>query len=558
MKRLKKYRIRANQNGLASIVVVFVLVILVGVISLGFARLMSRALKTSVANQAATAAEYAAQSGINDVIKYIKDNPTEEITDCQPLRPPFDVEFSENTKYTCVLIDPTPTDLRYELPEINKSQVVRLNSSPDADKLLFTWQSPNRSHNQFADNGQTPELLDETTWAERNYAPMLRLTLYPVGSTGNPNDLGETQAESRTYFFYPTKPKPGDKVREIDYQAGSTRVPQPIECGVKDVGDFVGTPEYDCNVLISNLGFPAADHFYARLTPIYDQIILKIKGNSAGDPVEFSEVQAIADVTARSGTAVKRLQARIDIDTRDSNISPRDDAIPEFALRSANTICKRLLVPSGLNYVIIDPESAPYCPFSLSTTPPPPPPPPGNDCPPNCPPPPPSCTIHDAWMGPWTDNEGGGGDGEFSFGWRMTCPDDNPNAGFYYIENYDFAGGRMWIGTEGGPQTGLNVANHRASYTETWKYCMGAEPWGTIGCTERSISHTAHPPPPPPPPPPGCKVPPCDPPPPGIPPPPPGGGPHMACWYDTGEHWSDGNCEQWQKNLGGFDAIHNP
>jgi Tfp pilus assembly protein PilX len=61
-----------GQQGMASIVVVSVLVIILTLISIGFARLVSRTVTNSANRQFSASATYAAQSAINDVAGYLK------------------------------------------------------------------------------------------------------------------------------------------------------------------------------------------------------------------------------------------------------------------------------------------------------------------------------------------------------------------------------------------------------------------------------------------------------------------------------------------------------
>src|SRR6266404_2539299 len=78
---LSKLR-RLNQNGMASIIIVIILVALLTLISIGFARLMGRSVNNALNNQLNDSANYAAQSGINDTIAYLQKNPGVASTSC--------------------------------------------------------------------------------------------------------------------------------------------------------------------------------------------------------------------------------------------------------------------------------------------------------------------------------------------------------------------------------------------------------------------------------------------------------------------------------------------
>src|SRR5665213_2935978 len=61
-----------GQQGLASIVVVSVLIVIMTLITIGFTRLVNRSAVNSANRQFSASATYAAQSAINDVASYLK------------------------------------------------------------------------------------------------------------------------------------------------------------------------------------------------------------------------------------------------------------------------------------------------------------------------------------------------------------------------------------------------------------------------------------------------------------------------------------------------------
>lgn len=378
MRRLIKHR--PTQDGLASIVIVTVLVVLITLITIGFARIMTRSSNNALNDQLSTAATYAAQSGINDAIAYLKDNPAASASGCSDLigssatpgplygQSNLSGDEARTTEYTCVLINKTPTDVVYQqLPPL-KSQVAKLTTSGAADKLMFSWQSTDRSKDQLLPPSANSPLRDATHWNNQNYVPLLRLSLYPIPSDGQ---VGGVQANSKTFFFYPTSA--GGNVTTLPYSTADGSL-QNINCGTKNAPSFTGTADYDCNVIISGLAsaaLPASlGYFYARLTPVYGQADIKIKAeNTAGVPLQFVGTQAVLDVTARASSTAKRLQVRVDTSAASGgiteNIGPTEETIPEYAVRTAASLCKRLNVDAASSI-----DSA----FCNLTLPPPPPP----------------------------------------------------------------------------------------------------------------------------------------------------------------------------------------
>ncbi len=356
-----------NQRGVASILVVAIVILLLTIISIGFARIMSRSTNTSLNGQLGSSASYAVQSALNDTVTYLKSHPaTPTASTCnsstlQTIYTGGNLSGNGNTQYTCILINPKPGDLVYQnLPALG-SQVIKMTTDNTVDSAMFSWQAHDTSKSSLPAAGAS-SLLDETTWSSSNYAPMLRLTLYPVPSSGS---LAGTQSGSRTYFLYPNSGSAGT-IGSISYSATADGSLVKVNCLAKTLpSSFSGTDVYTCNAIISGLSsvIGAGGYFYVRLTPIYVDTDLKIKAvDSTGATVHFINVQAIVDVTAKANSAAKRLQARVDTGTE--NISPTDNAIPENTLRSAEALCKRLNITST-GVASVDASASSICNLSI-------------------------------------------------------------------------------------------------------------------------------------------------------------------------------------------------
>ncbi|MBI2285805.1 hypothetical protein HYU82_03205, partial [Candidatus Saccharibacteria bacterium] len=364
-----------RQRGIASIIVVFIITILISLISLGFARLMDRALQNVSNNQLGAAADYAAQSGLNDAIAFVKKNPAAQVTSCADitntstaigaeLAAKVNLTTDGNTKYTCVLIDPLPGDLAFQnIPPFN-SQVVKLASASGAplNQLMFSWQATTNPTSKIP-FGSGSQFLTERAWGQGNRPPVLRITLYPISGTAVP-----APSQTRTYYLYP---RTGASVGSVNYSTTASGNVIGGGCGAAPSSPFTNT-SYQCNVVINTL--TPATYYEARITPLYAAADVGIQGIDGGGTTKFKDAQSAIDVTGKSNAAVKRIQARVA--TGDPNdIIAGGNTVPEDAIRSANTLCKRLIVPSdpGLSsYVLIDPTSvanSPLCGFFDVTIP---------------------------------------------------------------------------------------------------------------------------------------------------------------------------------------------
>jgi Tfp pilus assembly protein PilX len=348
--------IRKNQQGMASVISTLIIVILLSLICVGFAKIMNRSLQESLSSNLASAANYVAQSGVNDAISYIKVHgkdsvPEDNRNDCSWLKgsPPkkinYNVSSDNNVRYTCILINPKSYDLIYQV----KPYVSQIANVSGASKILLSWESATDSSNNLP--AKNDKLLDETTWGINEYPPVLRLTLYPILT-----NLYGAKDDVRTYFLYPANGGTNG-ANSIDFQAAPNGSIQYINCNNKSL-NFIGSIDRKCNAVITKLP-TSATAVYARLTPLYSEARMVIKGNDdLNNKTQFSG-QTTIDVTAQSGSATKRLQVRI---------SEKTD-IPEYALRTTNLLCKRLTVVPPAPYKLdIDSGTPSDCTVPVGTT----------------------------------------------------------------------------------------------------------------------------------------------------------------------------------------------
>lgn len=350
-----------GQEGMASIVIVGVLVVLLALISIGFSKIMNRAVTRSLNNQLSSAATYAAQSGINDAMAYIKGQPNPSnvsSNDCTSLlKEPgmsnlTDLSGDGNTKITCLMVNPTPTDLMYQQLSPNGSQVIKATTSDAVDKVMFSWQASNGT------NTNSPSSLsftDVTTWNNAGNVPVLRVGLYPVPPSGK---IAGIESNSKTFFLVPGQG--GSNVTTIPYSTADGSVEQ-VACNAKNTGINGFTADYTCNAIVDGMYANIApnSYYYLTVTPIYNQADVKIKAtNSQKQQVQFINVQTVIDSTAKANDATKRLQERVDSNTTGDNIAASDDAAPGYSIRSAKALCKQLeFHKSYYNYVLNDAPS---------------------------------------------------------------------------------------------------------------------------------------------------------------------------------------------------------
>lgn len=209
-----RLKLPKDQKGIASIIIVSILVLLISLVSIGFSRIVNRDVSNAVQDQKAQVANYAAESGINEVVKLMKANDplAADQTQCNngllnKLNSTGGLSGDKSTQYTCVLIDTTPSSLSYQKIQSMTSQVIKLKAGAPMSNIFVTWQSSSGS-DSFVSGNKT-QLLDEKTWNTNGYTPLLRATLYSVPSS---NQLSGAGYSEHTYFLYPSDTSSNDVI----------------------------------------------------------------------------------------------------------------------------------------------------------------------------------------------------------------------------------------------------------------------------------------------------------------------------------------------------------
>jgi hypothetical protein len=214
-----------NESGLVSIITVSIVVIILALMTTGFAKVMDRELRQSLDRELAVQANYAAESGMNDARNYIsKEASTDTAGDClktnalNGTQTPYFVDNGNVStdagslvKYTCVNIDTNPKELVYDI-DAGKSKIIRVAASDTLDKLYFSWNNKQASATSNSTalpaTGSYPAESYWSTAGNEEATGVLRTTIYPVFGTaalpvdGDQNTTLESLA--RNYFMYPS------------------------------------------------------------------------------------------------------------------------------------------------------------------------------------------------------------------------------------------------------------------------------------------------------------------------------------------------------------------
>jgi hypothetical protein len=332
--------LQSNQQGIVSIMVTLIIMIVLSLVVLGFARIMRREQRQSLDYQLSTQAFYAAESGINDAVRAIKGGYSSKKTDCAT--PPSSSDFPTGSEvapgvsYSCLLIDPTPLELVYDNIDIAKSTVVPMKAA-GADpftSVTISWQAKDAGGSPSVDScPDLGEFRPAANWPTNGCdAGVLRVDLVP---SDGPLDRAMLASSTMTAFLYP---RPGSAT-PLNYNDAIGFGGQ----GAIVKGDCTDGGARRCKVTITGL---SRTGYHLRLKSIYKPSAVTVTATSAIGPIPLAGAQAVVDSTGKANDILRRIQVRV----------PLHRAIAPEALESVNTLCKRMKVAPGID-PIFDPIS---------------------------------------------------------------------------------------------------------------------------------------------------------------------------------------------------------
>lgn len=316
MASLDKHKL--NQSGFASITIALILVILLSLLTVGFAQLARREQRTALDKQLASQAYYAAESGVNDVKALIDSGTTDfgatSATQCTNLPPPNDpvINRTSGVKYTCVLIDLKPKNLVFNHVEKDDERVVIFSNEKNglaakADSFVVSWSS--------ADGKNTPRSNQDNSKDWGNSPAVLQVSLTPIDTVSRADLITNTM----TAYLYPTASVVDNSV---NYATNTV---------VKKSGGCSGTGQ--CKTTFNVYGI--ANTYLLRFLNYYDASTVSIgDAKSGGTPMTFVGAQAQVDVTGKARNVLKRIQVRIPLKPKNSSDFPGNGL-------EAQHICKR-------------------------------------------------------------------------------------------------------------------------------------------------------------------------------------------------------------------------
>jgi Tfp pilus assembly protein PilX len=338
-------KLRASERGMVSIMTTMVLMIIISLIVLGFAQISRRNQRESLDRQLSTQAFYAAESGINDVRELIQAevNSGSEIpekTGCTDtgvgnfygtLNP--DIDAAKGVKYSCMLVDPSPTKLRYSNVGTTSVVVPMVNKDGGAfSQIRLDWQSkvagsptagcPNTTNNIFSATG---------SWSATCGFGVLRFDLVPAA--GNGLTAANLQDNTMTTFVVPMRSGSAGASSSVGFAGGSGNTNNRIGTICSATG---------CNFTVTGL---TQNAYYMRITSLYRDVALQVSAtNGGGAAIEMEGAQAVIDSTGKAQDVLRRIQVNVPLRATSQN------ELSDYAIQSTDAICKRFSVMNGGYY----------------------------------------------------------------------------------------------------------------------------------------------------------------------------------------------------------------
>ncbi len=332
---MRRYLATANQTGAASLLTVIFLSLLITVVALSFVRLTVVEQRQSSDDDLTKRAFYAAESGVEDAKRAIAKYQAGTLASlnesvCDPAEGDGELinEPGLESRYTCQLIDLTAPNFQALIPAWQSVQVP-LKSSSGFTQVRISWHT----EEDGAYSVRSSTLGNWEAVSGWNYPAMPRAFFFwhPNGVFNGAGSLSQS-----VIFFNP------DGGGVSTHNLSDENATSDAQCQ-----SSVPAGGYACSVTVT--GFSSANSYFLRLSALYRSAHVQIELlDASGTPVDMQGAQAVVDVTGKAGDAFRRVEARVALSS--------SDILPDYALQSAENICKR--------FFIIDDANDPDNPFT--------------------------------------------------------------------------------------------------------------------------------------------------------------------------------------------------
>lgn len=335
-----------DQQGIVSILVTMIMMIVIALIVIGFGVVVRRNSREALDSQLGTQAYNAAESGVNMAQTVINNQLTNPgtitpVNDCKGetrLVTPIPLDGSSATNptvgVTCLMINPGPGNL--QLGDVSQTTATTLNaqsgSGANFNSLTFKWtpqpNTPGDCNGAQNALGDYPAQSGSTTTYSCRFGT-LRVDILDYNSVGANFSASNLANYTDTIYMQPgiSNSNPGT----LTFNNTSTFVKAYQGSCIPAADSTTGALTCSVTVTLPN----NSPHYYLRLSTIYqDAPSVSITGVAGGTATNFVNGQVVIDSTGRAQDQIKRIQVRVPL-------TPSVQS-PAYALMSNGEICKDL------------------------------------------------------------------------------------------------------------------------------------------------------------------------------------------------------------------------
>ncbi|HYH36393.1 MAG TPA: pilus assembly PilX N-terminal domain-containing protein [Candidatus Saccharimonadales bacterium] len=301
----------ANENGFASLVIAIVLVLVLSLITVGFAELMRREERSALDKQLSSQAYYAAESGVNAATKAINDGFTGGKSNCAPDSTVPDlanntVKFTDGRNptgatYPCLLINPAPPNLHYDPITTVLSRTAQFTAIDSTDapaavtSIKISWQDSGSNKN-FVSNCNS--FKTTSNWP---HIGMVRMQLIPITS-GSLDRASLTNSAFNAFLC----PNSGTLASVGNYGTSISAANN----GIILNGNCRVAASPNCSVTITGLP-PNQATFFLNLRSLYSSTAVTVSAYNGATPLRIKGAQTLVDSTGKAQDVLRRIQVRV-------------------------------------------------------------------------------------------------------------------------------------------------------------------------------------------------------------------------------------------------------
>jgi len=328
-----KKRTPTDERGFASLVIAIVLVLILSLMTVGFAELMRHEQRSALDKQLSSQAYYAAESGVNDAAKAISDGYLGAKTGCLPgqgvdnnpayatgladlssnivdYRDSPTSAYHTSSTYSCLLINPYPPNLYYNPITTEQSRTMEFTAIDSSGtvspvtSIKISWQDAQKNTSFSGDCTSSNNFTSMASWG---HVGVLRAMIVPISSSTL--DRSSLTNAAFTGFFCPNNggggsPPPGNANYGSSLGAGNAGIIADGNCSSSST-----QPQY-CNVTVTNLP-PNQATFFMNLRSIYASTQVTITAYNGGTALRLKDAQTLVDSTGKAQDVLRRVQVRI-------------------------------------------------------------------------------------------------------------------------------------------------------------------------------------------------------------------------------------------------------